>query len=542
MDGITSIPKNLFNGGCSHLTDLYIPKSVTKMGGDAFKGCESLTEITIKNNVTVSGTVSPFRGSGIRNINFTEDVTAIPKYLFEEGCDQLEALDFPAWITKVEPHAFGGADSLEKVTVRSDMAEAAGVVSPFYEGDVKEIVIEEGVTEIPRYFFGDCVGSLTTLSLPQSLETIGVGAFKGCASLASLDLPEGVATIEGRAFEGCTSLKSLVIKRNITFSGSVSPFHGSGIENITFRNGVTEIPSYMFVNGCGSLQTLYLPASIQTIGTSAFAGCASLTDLVIRSDVSIPGVISPFSGSGLTSISFENGATKIPGYLFDGGCAELTSLYIPASVQAIGSSAFKGCTSLRELVIRSNITISGITPFGGNALETLTLSSGVTYIADFFLDEDCASLETVNLPISVHIIGLQAFNGGEHITVRYAGTEAEWASVYRSGWEPYAIVFGAAQPALAGPLSMGNPLSSSALTLGQSVIEANNVTHALEAESEEPGAARIEKEEPDEPQTETTETDALPVESSRSVAVEKHPAVTPSSVPMFGTGENEDGR
>ena len=265
----------MFSGGCTSLTDLYIPASVTSIGGDAFKGCSSLTGFTLKNNITVTGTVSPFRGSGIRHLYFTEDVTAIPKYLFEEGCDQLETLDFPTHITKVEPHAFGKAASLEKVTVRSDMEENAGVVSPFYKGDIREIVVAEGVTEIPRYFFGDSVSSLTALSLPQSLESIGTGAFKGCASLAGLDLPENVGTIEGRAFEGCTSLKSIVIKRNITFSGSVSPFYGSGLESITFREGVTEILSYMFGDGCENLTSLYLPSSVETIGGNAFRGCSS---------------------------------------------------------------------------------------------------------------------------------------------------------------------------------------------------------------------------------------------------------------------------
>ena len=446
VDGVTSIPKNLFSGGCASLTDLYIPASVTAIGGDVFKGCSSLTEFTVKNNLTVSGTVSPFRGSGFRRIYFTEDVTTIPKYLFEDGCGQLETLDFPAHITKVEAHAFGKATSLGKVTVRSDMAETEGVVSPFYKGDIREIEIEEGVTEIPKYFFGESVSSLTALSLPRTLQSIGVGAFKGCSSLPSLDLPEGVATIEGRAFEGCTSLKSIVIKRNITFSGSVSPFYGSGLESITFREGVTEILSYMFGDGCENLTSLYLPASIQTIGTNAFRGCSSLTELVIRSDVSVPGVISPFSGSGLTSVSFQDGVTKIPGHMFDGGCGSLTAIYLPASIESVGSGAFEGCSSLTELVIRSDIATPGTPPFAGNALETLTFTSGVTKVADFLLNENCGSLETLNLPVSLRTIGLDAFGGGERITARYAGTEVQWASVNRNGWEPYAVVFGAAQP------------------------------------------------------------------------------------------------
>ena len=528
-DGVTSIPKNLFSGGCASLTDLYIPASVTSIGGDAFKGCSSLTEFTLKNNVKVSGTVSPFRGSGFRRIYFTEDVTEVSKYLFEEGCGQLEELDFPAHITKVEAHAFGKATSLGKVTVRSDMAEPEGVVSPFYKGDIREIVVTEGVTEIPKYFFGESVSSLVALSLPQTLQSIGVGAFKGCSSLTSLDLPEGVATIEGRAFEGSTSLKSLEIKRNITFSGTVSPFQGSGLETIAFKEGVTEIPSYMFADGCGSLQSLYLPASIENVGGSAFRGCSSLKELIVRSDISLPGVISPFKGSGLESITYQYGVTKVPDHMFDEGCGSLTSLYLPPTIQSIGDSAFKGCSSLTSLTIRSDITKSGVLPFSGNALETLTFTSGVTKVTNFLLDGDCASLKTINIPLSLTTIGLHAFNGGEGITVRYAGTQAQWASVYRSESEPYAIVYGAAQPELAGTFSAGNHAGRAAQALGENGFTENSADELAEGRNGD-----TEEEAQREPEEKAgSEEPGLTGERN---------AITPSTVRMIFPTENEDGR
>ena len=125
----------------------------------------------------------------------------------------------------------------------------------------------------------------------------------------------------------------------------------------------------------------------------------------------------------------------------------------------MGSSAFKDCSSLKELTIRSDIANPGTLPFRGNALETLTFSSGVTKIADFLFNGDCSSLVTLNLPSSLRTIGLQAFNGGENITARYAGTEAQWSSVYRSGWEPYAIVYGATQPIEMGARSVTNRIN-----------------------------------------------------------------------------------
>lgn len=401
VDGITAIPKNLFNGGCASVTELIIPSSVTAMGSDAFKGCASLKEFTLKNNITLSGTSSPFRGSGIEHIYFTDNVTVVPKNMFNEGCTSLKSLDIPAHIKSIGTRSFGGASLIEKVTIRSDLSMESGVVvSPFCGSDIGEIEVKEGVTVIPRYLFGEGVASCTKITLPDTLASIGPYAFKGCSSLPALDIPEAVTEIGGGAFEGSTSLESIVIKRDISFTGSVSPFYQSGVREVRFKNGVTKVADYMFSEGCSQMSSLHLPSTMQRIGKSAFKGCGSLTELTIRSDLTVTGVLSPFAGNTLTTVILVSGVTEVPDDLLCGECQGLRNLYVPVSLRSIGIDALKD---------------------------------------------------------------------GDAVTVYYAGNEGSWQGVALNYWEPYAVIYGAAQPATAGMLSMGR-LTSRPTTLGMNSV------------------------------------------------------------------------
>ena len=135
-------------------------------------------------------------------------------------------------------------------------------------------------------------------------------------------------------------------------------------------------------------------------------------------------------------------------------------------------------------------------------------------MADFLLNKNCESLETLNLPVSLQRIGLDAFGGGERITARYAGTEVQWASVNRNGWEPYAVVFGAAQPALSGSLSAGS-------------LAGRSVTDFIKSILMDDGEEKMIKE--------TTEGEEEPD------MLEETQAATPSSVRMTPREENDDG-
>ena len=490
VDGVTEVPKYLFEDGCGSLEELYIPSTVTSIGVYAFRNAKSLKDLTIRNNIEGSQSSSPFSGSAIEHITFTDNVTSIYRYFFANACSNMTELDIPAHITSIGIHAFKGNAVLRKVTIRTDYTPSAGTVAgPFEDTGIEEIIFAEGVTKVGRYFFEGGASKLTSITIPSTLVTIGAGAFKGCKSLAEMDFPAHINHIGPYAFEGASSLKKVTIRSDLTVEDGVvtSPFGSAGIETVVIADGVTEIPRYLFADGVTKMTSLTLPEGLKSIGTRAFfesnsirhikfpstlqsinghafADAKSLVELdfpesvtylggyafdnavslkkvTIRSDIDVAPYTTPFRNSGVEEVVFTEDVTVIHGYLFDGGCANMVNLAIPQSVGAVNSHAFHGCTSLKELTIRSDITGAKYSPsFGDSGIETLTFEEGVTRIGGYLFMDGCSSLTLLNLPATLTEIGYQAFKGGENITVHFAGTAAQWSAVDLHEWEPYAVV------------------------------------------------------------------------------------------------------
>ena len=138
-----------------------------------------------------------------------------------------------------------------------------------------------------RAFYG--CKSLTSLTLPSSLQSIGDSAFWGCNSLTSLTLPSSLQSIGGGAFTGCTSLRSVICNQFYKVIGQmllssdgtqVIAYWGENSE-VTIPEGVQSIGDRGAFWGCNSLTSLTLPSSLQSIGDSAFYGCDSLSTLYI---------------------------------------------------------------------------------------------------------------------------------------------------------------------------------------------------------------------------------------------------------------------
>ena len=202
---------------------------------------------------------------------------------------------------------------------------------------LEEIVIPKKhngltVVKIADEGFADCK-NLKSITIPDSVTSIGSSAFSGCSGLTSITIPNSVTSIGYRAFYGCTSLTSITL-----------PFIGAASGSI--------ITSFGYIFGGNS----YIPAILQTvvitssssIGSSAFSGCSGLTSITIPNSVIIIGEYA-FSGcSGLTSITIPNSVTTIGSSAFS-GCSGLTSITIPNSVTIIGYSAFDGCSGLKTV-------------------------------------------------------------------------------------------------------------------------------------------------------------------------------------------------
>ena len=159
---MTYIGQNAFHG-CTGLTSITIPNSVTEIGGDAFSGCK-----------------------GLRSVNIPDSVTEIAGWTFY-GCENLRSIVIPDSVTKIGSYAFYSCTGMTSVTIGN------------------------GVTSIGGYAFYECT-DLTSITIPDSVTSIGDEAFYECTNLKSIVIPSSVTYIGDYALEGCPRLTIYGVK------------------------------------------------------------------------------------------------------------------------------------------------------------------------------------------------------------------------------------------------------------------------------------------------------------------------------------------
>ena len=330
---VTSIGDEAFVG-CSGLTSVTIPGSVTSIGAYAFYGCSGLTSVTIPGSVTSIGYAAFADCSGLTSITISDGVTSIWLFAFAD-CSGLTSITIPDSVTHIEHSAFNGCNNLTNINVTPNNKNYCSEDNILLNKTKKIIVrMPEG-------------NSISNYNIPESVTSIGDGAFGGCSGLTSITIPENVTSIGDFAFGGCSGLTSITIPESVTSIGD-SAFYGcSGLTSITIPESVTSIGDFAF-GGCSELTSITIPESVTSIGDSAFRGCSGLTSITIPESVTSIGN-SAFGGcSGLTSITIPESVTFIGGFAFE-GCSGLTSVTIPKSVTWISSDAFKGCNQLKDV-------------------------------------------------------------------------------------------------------------------------------------------------------------------------------------------------
>ena len=301
-------------------------------------------------------------------------------------------------------------------------------VKTIYDGafsrkNITSVIIPDSVTSIGYGAFSGCT-SLSSVEIGDSVTSIGSSAFSGCSSLSSVVIPDSVTSIGSSAFSGCSSLSSVVIPDSVTSIGS-SAFYGcKKLSSVVIGDSVTSIGESAF-NGCTSLSSVVIPDSVTSIGGSAFYGCHSslYTEYeygkYVRSGDNPYAVLIGTTNYNMSTYTINENTKHIAYYAF-WGCSRLTSITIPDSVTSIGDEAFEECTSLSSVVIGDSVTSIGSYAFYG-----------------------CKKLSSIVIPDSVTSIGSYAFSGCTSLTDVYITDIAAWCKISFSDFDSNPMYYGA---------------------------------------------------------------------------------------------------
>ncbi len=448
----------------SSITAVNIAFGVTSIGDYAFCYCERITTVTIPDSLKTIGEYVFIDCYNLSSVTIPAGIESIGQYAFgwyavpyfSGTLEQWEAVETASSDTSIGTRVIicGGTDRPYYIpgTCGTNLnwilyADGELVISgtgamtdwsseskvPWYglQDEIRNVVINEGITNIGKYAFINCE-EITKVTIPESVTSIGNYAFMYCYGIKELTMPVSAKiTNSYTTFSGCYSIEKLTltagsgVMQNYTTSSSNSsytyyqhtPWYESRarLDEIIIEDGVTSIGNYAFYEAYGA-ESVRIPASVTTIGNSAFKSTYSdLTDVYYSSVMEYWNKIS--IGSENTSL----GTATIHTVTDSGTCGDNLTwlLYDTGRLEINGTGAMTSWSTANK------------TPWFNYRTEIneIIIGNGVTSIGEYAF-YSCTAQKNVTIPDTVTSIEANAFGNSQSITeIHYASDKSDWDKI-----------------------------------------------------------------------------------------------------------------
>ena len=398
-DSLTYLGRGAFENNHS-LKEVIFPKQLRAISENAFANT-GLTKLEVPSNIEEINS-GAFYNTKLSDLILSEGIQRIASSAFVGN--QLKVIELPASLQYLGRSAFGNSSKLRVVKIKSnielDRYYDVNTISPFtyqnyygdeiskqrpesifvnFEGGVSKVsdYLFNGVTPIKSVTFKDNINlteigshafdgtSLTFLTLPDTVETLGEYAFGNINTLNSVNIPEKLTTAD-RAFAGSKKLNELRNKiEGIRIPDGM--FENTGLTTFIVPSGIKEIGKYAFRNNKSiaisfdgpqeGFKDVILPVGLTKIDSRAFES----TDIGYYD---IPDTVSEIGDGAfrfnpnLKSIKLPSELKALKGYLFEGNKG-MKLLVIPNKVESIDTNAFVNMEGLENVYIPASVTNIG---------------------------------------------------------------------------------------------------------------------------------------------------------------------------------------
>ena len=263
---------------CGNLTSIFIPNSVAYIESGVFSSCTSLASIVVEDNNeyydnrnncnAIIETKTNTLVAGCKNTIIPNSVTRIGDEAFN-GCEFLPFISIPNSVTSIGSYAFYGCSSLTSITIPNSVTSIGKYVfyacraltSMVIDSDNNHYDSRENCNAIIETATNTLISGCQNTIIPSSVTSIGARAFSLCNSLTSITIPNSVISIWDEAFEECSGLTSITIPNSVTNIGDKAFVYCSNLTSVIIGNSVTSIGNGAF-SGCSKLNTIHVEATI----------------------------------------------------------------------------------------------------------------------------------------------------------------------------------------------------------------------------------------------------------------------------------------